>query len=297
MDVKDFLYNEDLTDVHKAFLYYNFSHVSTTITSIRNNKYKLNDFKFDCKQNFLLKFPEIKDFEFEEFWKNIINKFERFKINFFEELGFEEADIIYKIAKNQVYRFVTEKMKMLDTRKSLKLKEFLKNGPDNTIDYNIEYIDEDGDFFISLGLLYKGAYYNSKGDLRNTEYYYYPRYFSKIRDNIIKNIESKGLKSEKKGKANIIKKSEYNLENEEEIYKLKLILKGKKDKKKIKLGITHFNIGAEFGGQEQETLEISCGNCGKSDKFLIQDQIERILRCKKCGKLNKPFGKDKYYFE
>ncbi len=206
MDVKDFLYNEDLTDIRKVFLYYNFSHVSTTLTSIRDNNYKLNDFKFDCKQNFLLKFPEIKDSEFDEFWKNTINKFERFKINFFEEMGFNEADIIYKVAKNLVYNFVTEKIKTLDTKKSHKLKEFLKNGPDNTLDYNVEYKDADGDFFISIGLLYKGAYYKSNGELKNTEYYYYPRYFSKIRDNMIKEIESKGLEPEKKEKKRIKKK-------------------------------------------------------------------------------------------
>lgn len=295
MNVKDFIYNEDLSDIHKVFLYYNIAHVSTTITSIRKNAYRENDFKFDCKQNFLLKFPEFNDYEFEEFWKNIINKFSRFDIDYFEEMGLSEAELIYKIACNQIYNFIIKKVKNLNEEEINLTLEFLKKGPDDTKVYNIEYLDQNGDFFISFGFLYKGAYYNSNGYLEKSNYYYYPYYFSDLKYKIIRYIEtSKPIEKEKK-KEEIEQKIPPS--NKEHIYKLKVIHKGKKEKKKLKFGITQFGVGAEFGGQEQETIELKCGNCGKSDKFIIEDQEGILLRCGKCGKLNKPIGKDINYFE
>ena len=299
MNVKDFLYNEGLDDIHNIFLFYNFAHFSTTLTSIRKGAYRESDFKFDCKQNYLLKFPAIKDYEFEELWKNTINKFKRFDIDYYEEMGFNEADIIFKIGKTQIINFITKKIENLDRNEIKLLEEFLKSGSDNTKDYNIAYNDKNGDFLISLGLLYKGAYYNSNGDLEKTDYYYYPRYFSDLKYDLIKYIEDRNyyiIKSKKERKIKT-KKAKKVLDSEEEIYKLKVIFKGKKGKKKIKFGISEFKLGAEFIGQDQETLEIKCGNCGMSDKFIIQDQKERLLRCGKCGKLNKPFGKDEFYFE
>lgn len=298
MDIRDFIYNEDLNDIHKVFLYYNFAHISTTITSVRNGLYKESDFKFDCKQNYLLKFPYIKEYEFEEIWKNTINKFNRLDINYFEEMGFNEADLIFKIARNNIFNFIKKKIENQDREHILLVKDALKNGPDNSKNFNIEYTDKNGDYLISFGLAYKGAYYDSNGNLKNNEYYYYPYYFSELKYDLLKLIEDLNYKSKKENwnkiSENPIKKL---LDIEEEVYKLKLIFKGKKGKKKVKLGISKFSVGAEFGGQEQETVEIICGNCGMSDKFKIEDQKQRILRCGKCGKLNKPLGKDNSFFD
>jgi len=77
------------------------------------------------------------------------------------------------------------------------------------------------------------------------------------------------------------------------VYILKVIFKGKKDKKAIKIGFTRFEVGAEFGGQDFKTIEIKCGKCGKSDKFIIENPQEILLRCGKCNSLNQPIGKDK----
>ncbi len=191
MSVKDILYDEDFSDVHKVFLYYNIAHISTTITSVRIGAYKERDLKFDCKQNLLLKFPEIKDYEFEEIWKNIINKFSRANIDHFEEMDKQQAEVLFKIANNQIYNFVLEKIHDLNEDQLNILYEFLRNSQDNTKEINVSYSDKNGDFFISLGLLYKGSYYDSNGNLTNANYYYYPWYFSDLKYKIIKYIEDR----------------------------------------------------------------------------------------------------------
>lgn len=301
MSVKDILYDEDFSDVYKVFLYYNIAHIPTTITSVRKGAYKESDLKFDCKQNLLLKFPEMKDYEFEEIWKNILNKFSRSNINHFEEMDQQQAEFLFKIANNQIYNFVLEKIHDLNEDQLNILYEFLRNSPDNTKEFNMSYSDENGDFFISLGLLYKGSYYDSNGNLTNANYYYYPWYFSDLKYKILKHIGDRKNFSEEhkiiKAKRKKIKKKLVKKDKKEKIFKLKVILKGKKGKKKIKVEITGFGIGAEFSGQEQKTIEIKCGNCGKSDKFIIENEEEKLLRCGKCMELNKPVGKDNFYFE
>lgn len=297
MVVKDFLYNEDLKDIHKVFLLYNFAHKSTTLTSIREGAYTENDFKFDCKRNFLLKFPNFNENEFEDLWNNTINKFKKLEINIFEDLGFNEANLLFSISKEKILNFIKDKMNNLDENKQSFLNEILTTNLENTKDYNIEYKGKDGDFLIILGLLFKGMYYDSRKVLKNIDYYYFPTYFSEIRLDLIEYIDRKSFKPKIKIKHKKKIPPQKVMGTEEQIYKLKITVKGTKGKKKFKFGISDFSIGAEFGEQEQQTIEIKCGYCGSSDKFIIHNISEKIFKCAKCGKLNKPVGKDRNYFE
>jgi len=82
---------------------------------------------------------------------------------------------------------------------------------------------------------------------------------------------------------------------EADIHTLNVIWKGKKDSKKISIGVSNIAVGTEFGGQDQESLVLKCGGCGKSDRFKYVDQDQLIFECLKCGALNKPL-KSKEHF-
>ena len=92
MDVKEFLYNEDFSDVKKAFLYYHATFKPSGITAIRIGKkeksgYTERNFKSDVKECLKLKFPELTDQSFEELWKETPNFFEG--VNYFFYINFQ----------------------------------------------------------------------------------------------------------------------------------------------------------------------------------------------------------------
>ena len=64
MDLKDFLYNEDFSNVKKAFLYYHATFKPSGITALKKGKYQKKGyveriFKSDAKECLKLKSPEL----------------------------------------------------------------------------------------------------------------------------------------------------------------------------------------------------------------------------------------------
>ena len=299
MEIKDFLYEQDFSDIKKAYLLYNIAEKSTTITSIRKGWYKENDLKFDCKQNFLLKFPSINKSEFEDLWIKELSNFNDNKIDFYEQMDSYAAELIFKIVGDKMYEFIRKKIEDLNLNQKELIMKFINNSPENTKDYSCEYNGAEGDFYISLGLLYKGSYYDSEGTLKNSNYSYYPRYFSDIKDQITRDFKEKTkiIKKKRKDKTQVKKSLITSKQLKDEIFRLIVIKKGRKGNKKVKVGISDLEIGAEFGGQEQKFFSIKCGSCGSMDRFTIDDIEQKLFKCAKCQAINHPIGKDLYYFE
>jgi len=296
MEIKEFLYEQDFSDIKKVFLYYNIAHKSTTLTSMRIGKYTEIDLKFDCKKNLLLKFPSFEDKDFENYWNLELSKFRDNNIDIYEEMDCYAAELIFKLNGDKIMEFIINKIKKLIPQQKDMVLNFVNNSPENTKEYNCEYTGVEGDLFISIGLLYQGSYYNSDGTLRNSNYYYFPKYMSGRKNQIIKYIQD--IAKSKKTKQKRTKKVPVNLEDSgREIFKLTIIKKGKKGRKKIKFGIAKLEIGAELNGQEQSSISFKCGNCGSLDRFTIYNPEKNLLKCENCQALNQPIGKDLYYFD
>ncbi|MGQ4875693.1 MAG: hypothetical protein ACP6IY_16630 [Promethearchaeia archaeon] len=295
MDIKNFLFEEDFSSIQKIFLFYNIAHKSTIFTSLKRGWYTEKHLRLDCKKNFDLKFPKDKENKFNKLFDEIINNCLKNGINYLIDLSHKEALLIYTINEKKILDFIISKIKKLKPQSLNDLFKFLnKNLIEISLNYNIEYQGKNGDFFVSLGLLYKGMLYNGQKVLKNPNFYYFPVYYTDIREKLINYLEDKLIKFTKKSKEleskDLPKKP---FDKKEKVYKLKVISKGKKDKKAIKIRVQRFEVGVEFGGQDLKTVEIKCGRCGKSDKFIIENLQEILLRCGKCNSLNQPIGRDK----
>ncbi|MHA1285127.1 MAG: hypothetical protein ACTSQP_21725 [Promethearchaeota archaeon] len=292
MNFKDFLFNENFSSIQKTFLYYDIAHIPSPRTSVEKGYYDLNALKLDCKQNFELRFPKIKEKKFEKLFNEIINKLSENNIDYLRNFNLENAKLIYKLNEDQILDFIKSRIKKLNSDDRNLLLDFLNNFTGSILEDSKLSDFKNCDLIVFLGLLFKGTYYETKeGDIDISKSYYFPVYYSDIRKKIISFIEENYKKSSSKPKQ--VYKFEKSLDKKEKVYKLKVIFKGKKDKKAIKIGFSRFEVGAEFGGQDFKTIEIKCGKCGKSDKFIIENPQEILLRCGKCNSLNQPIGKDK----
>jgi len=297
MELKEFLYKRNFEDIKEIFLLYNISHKPSGITAIRKNAYTLNDLKFDCRENLKLIFSNLSNRDFNNLWNKISNELLENRISVLNDLGLNAAKLIYRINKKTMLDFIINKISKLNKKAKNLLTLFLKDGPENTKDYTVEYKGKRSDFYVKFGLLYRGSYCDSNGVLVKNDYYYYPLYFSNLRLSALEKLNLGKIQKEKKKINLFTKTSKRPSSTKQEIYKLKVIEIGKKGKKKFKFGISKFNVGAQFGGDEQKTLKIICGSCGKSDKFIIEDKEKNLLRCVKCGELNQPMGREKKYFK
>ncbi|MHA1338232.1 MAG: hypothetical protein ACTSPW_21255 [Promethearchaeota archaeon] len=279
MNFKDFLFNENFSSIQKTFLYYDIAHIPSPKTSVDKGFYDLNALKLDCKQNFRLRFPKIKEKKFEKLFNEIINKLSENNIDYLKNFDSENAKLIYKLNEDQIIDFIKSRIKKLDYNDRKLLLDFLNKFTGSILEDSKLSDFKKCDLIVSLGLLFKGTYYETKeGDIITSKSYYFPVYYSDIRKKIINFIEENYKKSGSKPKQEY--KFEKSLDKKEKVYKLKVIFKGKKDKK-------------AFGSQDLKTIEIKCGRCGKSDKFIIENLQEILLRCGKCNSLNQPIGRDK----
>lgn len=299
MDIKEFFYNEDVSDIKKMFLYYHATFKPSGITAIKIGKkgksgYTESNFKLDAKEALILKFSDLTDQRFKELWKEMKDNFQNLNIDLMTDINEEEGRIIYRVAKNEILKFMITKIRRLKNDQQNLLESFLKIGPREPTESRIGFTGNSGDFFVGLGLLYKGAEYDSKGYFKK-DVYEYPPYFVDIKPKLcehLENISRKKSKRRQKPKQDDFTDSD----TKEEIYRLSVKFHGKKDAKKVKVGITKFKIGTEFGGQEYKHLKFKCGNCRKK-KFVIEDNQKKILRCANCKALNGIFAGDLDYFE
>ena len=118
MSGKEYLYNENFSDVKKAFLYYHATFKPSGITAIKLGKkgesgYTERNFKSDAKECLKLKFPELPDQSFEELWKEMKDNFQKVNVDLMTDINAEEGRIIYRVAKTEITKFILKKVKQL----------------------------------------------------------------------------------------------------------------------------------------------------------------------------------------
>lgn len=199
------LFNEIGRDIKKILLLYR-------IACKTSNKAFLDDdiIKYDCQLDLNLKFPEIKE-DFENLWKEVNIKIKKYNLSIKENFWGNEQELIYNHYKQEIKDFIINKVKNLDEEQKIILYLYLKNSPEYSSDLRLtswnedfkkelnSFIDIDEismdyfDLLISLGLIYKGIYIDSKGANMGMNYCY-SSFFKTIKPLIIKGLKSLDLK-------------------------------------------------------------------------------------------------------